>query len=178
MNIIIVPQNACIVNLFLQKKLRNNSYFFHFSIYFRKKAEKAKGIWNRDKKHSRIISVGSFIFTTSITSSQGPPNFRRDTFIATAYHFRLSACLSTAVSKSSSKGWSGAKSTAQISYNKWSDAKNQALSRALLYIMEEKFFAKILLAAIWITDELFLSKRLTKPRHCAIIFYHKRKDAE
>ena len=50
------------------------------------------------------ISVGNLRLTTSITSSLSKPNLRRDTRITMAYHLRLSLCLSTAVSKSSSNG--------------------------------------------------------------------------
>lgn len=42
MNINILPQNDCIVNLFLQKNLLKNSYFFHFFINLRKKHNKLK----------------------------------------------------------------------------------------------------------------------------------------
>lgn len=42
MNINILPQNDCIVNLFLQKNLLKNSYFFHFFINLRKKTQQVE----------------------------------------------------------------------------------------------------------------------------------------
>ena len=59
MNINILPQNDCIVNLFLQKNLRKNSYFFHFFIYLRKKPQKVEKSEEKSSKAKHL----SFYFT-------------------------------------------------------------------------------------------------------------------
>jgi len=64
MNINILPQNDCIVNLFLQKNLLKNSYFFHFFINLRKKPQKVEK--NR-RKSLKLPKTSFFPFVSSFS---------------------------------------------------------------------------------------------------------------
>ena len=64
MNIIILPQNLCVVNVFLQKKLHIHSYFLIILVIFGEKAQISADISNT----ARRFKIFSFKFDIELAA--------------------------------------------------------------------------------------------------------------